>query len=171
MRRLPLVLSALALLLAIFVWFREPQAAPAVLADRSHEPTAHEDHEEIEIAIYMGRIQRYHQKWWAAGQAGNAELAGFYLHEMEEAMEEIATARVMDEGVDVSAHMRTYGLAAVEALEKKLKEEGVAAMHADAGLLAKTCTTCHVECGHPYLRIVPPTAVHFPDQDFAPTAK
>lgn len=119
----------------------------------------------------MGRIQRYHQKWWASGHAGNAELAGFYLHEMEEAMEEIADAKVIDEGIDVSANMRTYGLAAIEALETKLNDQGVEAMHADAGLLANTCNTCHQVCDHPYIRIVPPTAVFFPDQDFSPKAK
>ncbi len=169
MRRLPLIFSALALVLAAFAILRRQE--PANPVDASHHEPAHEEHEEIEVAIYMGRIQRFHQKWWAAGKAGNAALAGFYLHEMEEAMEEIATARIVDEGIDISAHMRTYGLATVEGLEKKLKEQGVSAMHADAALLANTCNTCHAETGHPYLRIVPPTAVFFPDQDFAPVAK
>lgn len=170
MRRLPLILSALALVVALFSLVRTPEPT-GTKAPSQHAPEATEEHEEIEVAVHMGRIQRYHQKWWAAGHAGNAELAGFYLHEMEEAMEEIALARVVDEGIDISAHMRTYGLTTLEGLEKKLKEEGVAAMHADAGLLANTCTTCHVACGHPYLRIVPPTAVVIPDQDLAPAAK
>ena len=170
MRRLPLIFSFLALVLAVFMLIRGNGPAP-VTVDTSHQGPVNEEHEEIEVAIIMGRIQRFHQKWWAAGHAGNAELAGFYLHEMEEAMEGIATARLIDEGVDVSAHMHTYGLAMVEVLEKKLKEHGVAAMHADAALLANTCSTCHVACGHPYLRIVPPTAVYFPDQDFAPMPK
>ena len=66
----------------------------------------------------MGRIQRYHQKLWLAGEAGNTELAKFYLHEMEEAMEEIAEGHVVEDSVDVSANMRTYGLATVELVEK-----------------------------------------------------
>lgn len=43
-------------------------------------------------------------------QAGNAGLAAFYLHELEEAMEELVEAAVVDDGVDGSAQMRLFGL-------------------------------------------------------------
>lgn len=122
----------------------------------------------IELAVVMGRIQRYHQKLWASGQAGNAELAAFYLHELEEAMEEVVDAQVVEDGIDISALMRTYGISTIELLEKKLKEEGVAALHADAELLVNTCNSCHISSGHAFIRIQVPTAVYFPDQRFEP---
>jgi hypothetical protein len=77
-------------------------------------------------------------------------------------------AKAMEDGNDISALMRTYGISTVELLEKQLKEEGVAAMHANAELLANTCNSCHVSSGHAFIRIQVPTTVHFPDQDFAP---
>jgi hypothetical protein len=116
----------------------------------------------------MGHIQRYHQKWWGAVQAGNAPLAAFYLHELEEAMEDIAEGGVIDDGVDVSAHMRTYGLPAVEQLERLLKEEGLAAMAARGELLVNSCNSCHAATGHDYIRIRVPEEVHYPDQDLSP---
>lgn len=172
MKRLPLLLSVIAIVIAGFALVERPEAVQAPRGvDQGLKEVQEEEHEAIELAVHMGRMQRFHQKWWAAGQAGNAELAGFYLHELEEEMEVIAEGSVVDDGVDVSAQMKIYGVPTIEALEKKLKEEGVKAMHDDAALLANSCTSCHMACGHPYIRIVPPTKVDFPDQDFLPQGK
>lgn len=124
--------------------------------------------EHLEVAVYMGRIQRFHQKWWLAGKSGNAELAAFYLHEMEEALEAIAEADVEEDGVKLRPLVESYGLATIERLEARLKADGVAAMHADAGQLVVNCNACHVASGYPFIRIQVPVEVHFPDQDFAP---
>lgn len=124
--------------------------------------------EHLEVAVYMGRIQQYHQKWWLAGKLGNAELAAFYLHEMEEAMEAIAEADAEEDGVKLKPLMESYGLATIERLEAKLKAEGVSAMHAEAGQLVMNCNACHAASGHPFIRIRVPESVSFPDQVFAP---
>ncbi len=158
MRALTLLMSAAALVLVALLFLREGE-------DQVVASTAGE---EMEVAVHMGHLQRYHQKWWAAGAAGNAELAAFYLHEMGEVMEEIADAGVMDEGVDVSGPMRTYGPPMVKELERILKADGVAAMHARGDMLVNACNSCHAVTGHPYLRIQVPAEVHFPDQIFAP---
>ncbi|MCW5898486.1 MAG: hypothetical protein KIT10_04365 [Flavobacteriales bacterium] len=155
MKALALLMSAAALILAVMLHMGDRHEAPA-----TGQP--------MEVAVHMGRLQRYHQKWWAAGRAGNAELAAFYLHEMEEAMEEIAEADVVDEGVEVSKHMRTYGLPMVAELERLLKEQGVAEMTAQGDMLVNACNSCHAITGHPYLRIQVPESVHFPDQIFTP---
>lgn len=167
MNRVPLLLSIAALLGVAVLFYRLSSRGEGGVGAQVTTPGA-EEHEDIEVAVYMGRIQRFHQKWWLAGKAGNADLAKFYLHEMEEAMEEIADAGVTDEGVDVSAAMRTYGLTTVEHLEKTLEKEGVAAMHGEAAMFANTCTSCHLATGHGYIRIKEPAAVDFPDQDFSP---
>ncbi len=168
MRRIPLVLSLLALCLALFVLLRPADAVPVHTA--TGVPTSFPT-EEVEVAVHMGRIQRYHQKWWAAGKQGNAELAAFYLHEMAEAMELIAQARIMDEGIDISAHMNTYGSKTVRDLEAVLLAEGVSAMHAQGAALVAACNSCHAVTGHPFIRIQEPAIVGFPDQDFAPIRK
>lgn len=166
MRRIPFALSLVALALALFAVMRPADNVTASLVPIQQHPS-----EEVEVAVHMGRIQRYHQKWWAAGKVGNAELAAFYLHELEEAMEVIAQARLMEDGVDLSAHMNAYGVKTIEALEQVLKDQGVAAMHAESATLVNSCNGCHVATGHSFIRIQVPTAVDFPDQDFSPIGK
>lgn len=142
-----------------------PSTETAPAAEQAHAGEA----DDIEVAEIMGRMERHHAKWWAAGRAGNAELAGFYLHELEEAMEELAEAHVVeDNGVDVSANMRTYGLPIIKELERKLKQEGVTAMHADADVLVATCNSCHVASGFPFIKVVAPNTAVFPGQDLRP---
>jgi hypothetical protein len=117
------------------------------------------------VAVVMGRIQACHQKLWASTQAGNAGLAAFYLHEGEEAMEELMEAAVVDDGVDGSAQMRLFGLPSLERLERKLRDEGVAAVHGAHEDLVVSCNGCHNACGYPFIRIKVPVAVDFPNHD------
>ena len=168
MKRLPFLLSLAAVLGVVFLFYRFSmlEQRPAKAAPAQHQVA--EEHEEIEVAVFMGRIQHFHQKWWLAGKAGNAPLAKFYLHEMEEAMEEIADANITEDGVNVSEQMRTYGLTTVDHLSETLEKQGVEAMHAEAEMFANTCTSCHMATEHAYIRIKVPTEVSFPDQDFAP---
>jgi len=123
---------------------------------------------ELELAVHMGRMQRYHHKLWLAGEAGNEELAHFYLHELEESMEEVAQARLVEDGVDISKHMATYGLATIRSLKEVMERDGVQALHGQSELLAKACTSCHLECQVPFLRIKVPMGAEFPGQDFLP---
>lgn len=162
MRILSLVVALAALVLAFIAFQRvaEPPAQQQVIT-----PAATEHYE---VAVVMGRMQQYHQKWWAAGQAANAQLAAFYLHELEEAMEEVAEAKVVDDGIDVSAAMRTYGLPALAELERLLKEEGVQAMHAKGAIMTNACNACHQATEHAYIRLQEPSQVLFPDQVFTP---
>ncbi len=166
MRIVSLLVAVAALVLAFIALQRvdQPGAEPAPPV----QPDGETGEEHFEVAVVMGRMQRYHQKWWASGQAGNAELAAFYLHELEEAMEEVAEAGVMDEGADVSAAMRTYGLPALEELERLLTEEGVQAMHAKGAIMTNACNACHQATQHAYIRLQDPAQHFFPDQDFKP---
>jgi hypothetical protein len=133
------------------------------------ERPAPEEEEGFEVAEVMGRLERHHAKWWLAGQAGHAELAAFYLHEMEEAMEELAHAGVVEEnGVDVSALVGVYGMPVIHALEQRLEREGVAAMHADAAVLVANCNSCHAATGHGFIQVQVPVGATFPGQSMAP---
>jgi hypothetical protein len=125
-------------------------------------------HEDLRLGSIMGDMQRFHHKLWLAGEAGNTELAAFYLHELEETMELVADAGIVDDGHDVSALMRTHGLPVVGAMERKLKEEGIAALHADAPRLVEACNSCHAAAGHGYIHITLPTGAAYPGQEFAP---
>jgi hypothetical protein len=172
-------LIALAALMGVVVLLFQRSALERRVAELEKGPAAsmpaadgdthqEEEHEEVEVAEFMGRLDRYHEKWWQAGKLGNAELAAFYLHEMEEAMEEIAEANVVEDGADVSAHMRTYGLPMVHQLEQRLKKDGVSAMHADADVLVNTCNSCHAACGFPFIRVRTPQEAISPGLDIKP---
>lgn len=169
MNRVPLVLSIAAVIGVVVLFYRystiKPATGPVTSAPAHVEEE--EEHEELEVAVIMGRIQRFHQKWWLAGKEGNTELAKFYLHELDEAMEEIADAHVTDDGVDVSAAMRTYGIKTIDQIATTLDKEGVSVMHGQAELMANMCTSCHVATDHGYIRIKQPDAASFPDQDFS----
>ncbi|MBK8498017.1 MAG: hypothetical protein IPL52_04170 [Flavobacteriales bacterium] len=171
MRRLPLLIALASLAGVLFLLYRTSVPASHVGHPAAIGAHAEEEHEEIEVAVSMGRLQRFHQKWWLAGKAGNAELARFYLHEMEEAMEMIADGHVMDEGVNVSEKMETYGVATVNNLAALLDSAGVGAMHAEASTLVKACNSCHMATKHAYIRIKVPDTAAFPDQDFAPNTQ
>ncbi len=168
MKRLPLLLSVAAVIGVVFLFYRFSALEQRPVKAEALVHAEDEEHEEIEVAVFMGRIQHFHQKWWLAGKAGNAPLAKFYLHEMEEAMEEIADANIIEDGVDLSEQMRTYGLTTVDHLSETLEKQGVTMMHAEAEMLANTCTSCHMVTKHPYIRIKVPADVSFPDQDFGP---
>jgi len=163
MRILPLLVALVAVVVAFLAMQRVGE-----LESKLTEPAAAPTEGHYEVAVVMGRIQQYHQKWWAAGQAGNVELAAFYLHELEESMEEVVEAGVQDDGIDVSQAMSTFGLPAIAELERLLKEEGVQAMHAKGAILVNACNACHQATGHAYIRIQEPSTVLFPDQDFRP---
>ncbi|MDQ3102124.1 MAG: hypothetical protein M3R08_12100 [Bacteroidota bacterium] len=171
MKQLAFIFSIIALIGVVLIFQKvsgiDPPANRSTLASASLENEAHE--EEIEVAIIMGRIQRFHQKFWIAARAQNAPLAQFYLHEMEEAMEEIADAQLHDDGVDISTNMRTYGLAMNKHLQTILENQGVDQLLTGSGSLVKACNSCHVASGYEMIKIrIPPEDLTIPDQDMLP---
>jgi len=124
---------------------------------------------ELEVAVYMGRIQQYTHKLWAAGTAGNLPLANFYMHEIDEAMEDLELANIDDDGVPVSMHMKTYGLKTVDAFAAELKANGLKDFNGQFETLVNTCNSCHDKCGYPFIHVSLPTSVPEGMLDFRPT--
>lgn len=122
----------------------------------------------LEVAVYMGRIQVYANKLWSAGKAGNLRLADFYRHEMKEAMEEVANAGILDDGVDVSAKMSAYGIRELDAIKAAFKANGLKDFDAQFATLVNTCNSCHRDCNKPFVHIKVPTYTRYDDQEFAP---
>ena len=172
MKHLSLILSIVALVGVVVLFVRtgsdgRPQRSDAAESPAAHEESEHE--EEVEIAIVMGRIQRFHQKFWLALRANNPELTQFYLHEMEEAMAEIADGNVVDDGIDISANMRAYGLKVNEHLQQKLKTEGIAGLAKESTSLVDACNACHKASGYDLIKIqIPDGTQAFPDQVMLP---
>ncbi|MEO8067439.1 MAG: hypothetical protein ABI599_07090 [Flavobacteriales bacterium] len=178
MQRISLVAAIAALAVVFYLMQRlgrteqELAAMKAMVAMKSASPpeggSEGAGKVELEVAVYMGRIQQYAHKLWAAGKASNLPLAKFYLHEMDEAMEDLQHANIEDDGVPVSKHMETYGIRAIDGLADNLKANGLKDFDGQFALLVNTCNSCHDKCGYPFIRIAVPAAPPVGVQDFRP---
>lgn len=119
-------------------------------------------HEEIELAIVMGRMQLYMNKLYFSGINNNNELRDFYVHELEEAMDEIVEGNVMDDGVDISQNMEMYGTAQLEVFEKSMA--GDKAFKDAYNNLVNACNSCHKASKYPFIIIKEPTNMVFDNQ-------
>jgi len=120
---------------------------------------------EIELAIYMGRLQLFADKLWWAGKAQNKELVQFYLHEMEEAMEEVHEAGIVHDGVNISDLVEPYGLLAIERMEKiDLDSASFSNGYSD---LVSSCNGCHKASNYSFIKIKIPESPVFSNQDMS----
>jgi hypothetical protein len=131
-------------------------------------PAQGEDGENVnaeELVLQMGWMQRYLHKLDLSVQAGNRELAGFYIHELEELIDALADAGVVYHGDPVGAMTRAQLTPVVEALEAALDQGGDA--DAAVGALVDRCNDCHAATGRAWLRMTRAGGNPF-NQDFEP---
>ncbi|MFZ5553764.1 MAG: hypothetical protein ACOZCO_11670 [Bacteroidota bacterium] len=168
------VISLLTALAAIILCFYQGSKlgelrSQAEKGKKESKPVAHtaEEHEEkLELVHYMARMQVFHAKLWFAGINDNTELAKFYIHELEEEMEAIADAGVMDEGVNISKNMEIFGLTNLQILEEQMekKSDFKAAFEV---FTSSSCNGCHISSKHPYIVIKTPESNPFFNQEFS----
>ena len=117
----------------------------------------------------MGYMQRYTDKLWYAGSAGNWELAKFYHDEIAETADDISTAHVVDEGVEVSRQVQTMLPPAVAGIEQAVAARDPALFRARYETLVTTCNACHQESKHAFIHVAVPAGppAHW-NQRFAP---
>lgn len=121
----------------------------------------------VEVAHHMARIQQHAEKLWWAGRSDNLELAKFYRHEIKEEMETVADGNIVDDGVPVSDHMKTYGIRAIDALKEQLATDGLKGFNDHYEALILSCNSCHRVTGHPQLVMRTPVENRFSGQDFS----
>lgn len=144
-------------------------SAKLALLESINAPVFAEEKEEGEVAEYMGKLQTYVTKLYYAGKNKNNPLVAFYLHETEEVMEKLVDANVVDEGVNVSKLMQTYGETQIESIQKQVKKEGLVNFDNHYTNLLNACNACHIQSGHEFIKIIQPQNNPFVNQDF--TAK
>lgn len=137
----------------------------ATMAPTGGHGTEHTE-TEIEVAITMNHIQRHANKLYFAGQNENWPLAGFYVHELEEAMEEIADGHVEDEGINISDLMKVMGLPPLELLEESIAAKNKVEFNKNYINLVNNCNTCHQSTQHPYIVITNPTTPALDNQKY-----
>lgn len=135
-----------------------------VTADTVAKPI---DEDEIELVHYMTRIQVFHNKLYFAGMENNLRLVEFYLHEIEEEMETIAEAGIIDDDVHISDNMKNLGLEQIHSFQKTLGTPEYN-FKKSYDLLTVTCNTCHTASKHEFIKIKTPTSLPFSNQEFKP---
>ena len=157
------ILVGLNLALTFYLFSKMPVSGSA-----EDKPNTEVHTEEPELAIYMGRLQLYMNKLYFAGINQNDALAAFYIHELEEALEEIVAAKIVDEGIDISMNTQLFGLNQLENFEKQIENKSTDFNDAYA-LLVKSCNNCHAVSKHPFIVIKEPTNPVFDNQVYEVT--
>ena len=156
-----LLLSAAATFLLAYgiyeVFFKEKSIVKPVPEKEQH----------IEIAPQMNALQIYASKLYFAGEAENKALTFFYLHEIEETMEEIACCEVVEDGVNISENMETIGLTSVRFLKRRITEEGFKDFEVQYMAFITACNSCHRQVEKGFVLITKPATPPFDNQDFS----
>jgi hypothetical protein len=124
--------------------------------------------EEIELAHSMGRFQLYANKLWFSGKEGNWSLAGFYVHEIEENMEEIEASSLVENGQNVSELIRSFGLEPLSEVSTAIEKKEIHSFELAYENMLTYCNACHVATGKPYIKIKTPETPTFDNQIYTP---
>lgn len=116
----------------------------------------------------MVQVQTYHAKLYFAGAAQNWELAAYYTHELEEALEDVEKFHPEHEGVTVAELIKAMTIPRVEEVEKAVEQKDAVAFSAAFEKLTTSCNQCHQAAGKSMIRIQIPQNMGLPNQDFNP---
>ncbi len=129
------------------------------------------DHdEEVELAPFMSRLQVFSQKLGYSIRARNVELAGFYLHEMVETIEEVQQKVPMHDGRPIGEMAGQTVVPELEGLEQALRSSDSSwerrwKLYQD---MISRCNDCHVATAHGYIKILPAEGQSPFNQKFTP---
>lgn len=121
---------------------------------------------EVDVLLYMNKLQLYANKAYFAAKENNKALHGFYVHEMEETMEDFSSKNVLLDGKNLSENMEGFGLSAVKAYEAAIEKVGLTSVDSVYAILSNGCNSCHMVSEKPYLIIKEPTLPAFTNQDY-----
>lgn len=105
------------------------------------------------FAEYMYFMQLYSHKALLSIDAENAELADFYIHELEETTEDVIEYIKEYGGFPISQLTESMLLPTVEDLEDELETGNWESIREKARIMIESCNTCHVATDHGYIVI------------------
>lgn len=139
----------------------ELEATITELQNNTSTPTENE----FDLVAAMSKLQYFSNKLYFSLKADNQDLAKFYTHEIEETFEAIEENKVIDEGIDISANIKTYGIKGLENFEKFMEQNPDDFQNNFQGLI-NTCNACHMVSEHPFIKITMPTSPAVSNQSF-----
>ncbi len=165
-----IALTALFTAIFAFVKWDQTKKNNALLEERlaklESNQTPKEEH--VELAVSMQRFQWYANKLYFAGQANNPELTEFYLHELEEAMEELIKGNPMEDDKPISNQLRTYGKEQTELFYDHIVNHGLGEFNDRYTSLINSCNSCHVLLDHAFIKIEAPLTPIADNQSYLP---
>lgn len=114
--------------------------------------SADKGRENYELVSAMGSLQYFLHKTGLALRSANYRLASFYLHEIEEVLEEIGKVKSYD-GHPVGKMSGEATAEVLEALERAVKDEKRGASRRAYSDMIKACNTCHTATDHGFIKV------------------
>lgn len=108
---------------------------------------------EPELAEAMSSMQYYTHKLTLSVEAQNVELAGFYVHEMEELADEIVADIPEYEGHEIGPLVESMLVPEIEALEGRVQQSEWSEASASLDDLIGSCNSCHAMTDHGFVVI------------------
>jgi hypothetical protein len=121
-----------------------------------------------ELALLMGDLQRLTHKLALSADAGNAELAAFYLHESQEQLRKIQTEAPEYENLPVALLIDRLAHPAYEPMQSAVTAKDAKRMREGVQSIVQACNACHTATQHTFIRITPGTEVNPFNQSFQP---
>jgi hypothetical protein len=110
----------------------------------------------------MGSIQIHHSKLWFSGINENWKLAGFEIHELTEAVEDIEKFQ----GEREESKFMDMIFPALDSVSLAVKQKDTNLFKKNYTFLTKTCNECHQVTDYEYIIMKNPDARIFHNQDF-----
>jgi hypothetical protein len=143
---------------------KEDKAQDLYLVEEGHAGSDNE-HYLLESMMFM---QRYLEKLYWAGKAGNAPLAAYYFHELEERVEGLAEAKVKYDGIDISELVKIMLIPTLEAEEETLNAAKPETFVASYQKVMGSCNNCHTTSKKPFIQLQLPESNPWTGQVFRP---
>lgn len=162
--RMPTASPAQSLLLALCLGLSLGVTWPTG-ADAGEEGGHHSPFEGQPLLTLMHNMQYYGHKLGLAIDAGNRDLQGFYIHEVEEVIEAVSEIESYD-GIAIPTLLSSTLKPAFEALEAAIEIGDQDKISARYDNLLEGCNGCHQGANRPYIVIERNHANPYP-QNFA----
>jgi hypothetical protein len=141
-----------------------PASRPAAPALADHKPR---------LGNLMSQLQYFSQKLGYAIQGRHAELANFYIHELEENTEDLIKyfpdhKNMKKQRVLISQHAKTMLLPVIEKLEEAIKKKNWKEAPALYNGMIQQCNACHQITGYGFIVLTPASGRPPYNQRFTP---
>lgn len=126
----------------------------------------------VELAPYMGELQRLTHKLSLSVANGNTPLASFYLYESLETLEDIKVEVPEYRGLPIALLVDQLSTPKYEELKRAIaadeKEEEMKHTPAALNAVISSCNQCHSATQHGFIKITNGSEVNPFNQDFKP---